>query len=158
VHGRDGVVVYDDSRLGKVARQELEIRLPRTAEVVNVRTGEAYGRTDRVKTTAVAGEAILLALVHARSTLALSGPAQAARGEHPRLALTASLPDKRIVRCHVRGADGGFIPEYSRNLLVEGGPASFVVPTALDDAAGRYAIQCTDLLGGGSAETRVELR
>jgi len=158
VHGRDGVVIYDDSRLGRVARQEIEIRLPRTAEVVNVRTGEGYGKTDRVKTTAVAGEAILLALVPARATLALSGPAKATRGEHPRFALTASLPGKRIVRCHVRGADGGFIPEYSRNMLVEGGPASFVVPTALDDATGFYGIRCTDLLGGGSAEARVELR
>jgi hypothetical protein len=158
VHGRDGVAIHGDSRQGESAPQEIEIRLPRTVAVVNVRTGEWYGKTDRVKTTALAGEAIVLALVPARATLALSGPAQVSRGEHPRYALTASLPDKRIVRCQVRGANGGFIPEYSRNLLMEGGPAAFVVPTALDDATGSYGIRCTDLLGGGSAEARVELR
>jgi hypothetical protein len=158
VHGRDGVVVYDDSRLGKTARQEIEVRLPRAAEVVNARTGEAYGKTDRVKATAVAGEALVLALVPARPSLELSGPATALRGEHPRFSLTASLPGPRVVRCHVHGADGGFIPEYSRNLLLNDGPASFVVPSALDDAPGVYHLKCTDLLGGGSAEAKLEMR
>jgi hypothetical protein len=158
VHGRDGVVVYDDSRLWKTARQEIEVRLPRSTEVVNVRTGEAYGKTDRVKTMAVAGEALLLALVPARSSLALTGPATAIRGEHPRFSLTASLPGKRVVRCHVRGADGAFIPEYSRNLLLDEGPVSLVIPSALDDAPGPYRIKCTDLLGGGFAEAAVDLR
>jgi Beta-galactosidase trimerisation domain/Beta-galactosidase len=158
VHGRDGVVVYGDSRLGKSARQEIEVRLPRVAEVVNVRTGETYGRTDRVKATAVAGEALVLALVPARPSLALSGPATALRGEHPRFSLTPSLPGPRLVRCHVHGAEGSFIPEYSRNLLLKDGPGSFVVPSALDDAPGAYQIKCTDLLGGASAEAKLELR
>jgi hypothetical protein len=158
VHGRDGVVVYDDSRLGKVARQEIEIRLPRVAEVANVRTGEALGRTDRVKATAVAGEALVLALAPARPTLVLRGPSTAARGDHVRFSLTLSRPDRRVVRCHVRGAEGALIPEYARNLLVEGGTASLVVPTALDDGAGRYFIRCLDLLGGASADASMELQ
>ncbi len=158
VHGRDGVVVYDDSRLGKVARQEVEVRLPRVSEVVNVRTGESLGKTDRVKARLIAGEPLVLAMVAERPTLALSGPASAQRGEHPRFALTTSRPGKRVVRCHVRGADGAFIPEYSRNLLVAEAATSFVLPSALDDALGSYLVMCTDLLGGSSAESVLELR
>jgi hypothetical protein len=158
VHGRDGVVVYDDSRLGKAARQEIEIRLPRVSEVVNVRTGEYYGKTDRVKATAVAGEALLLALTTARPSLTLSGPGTVHPGEHPRFSLAASLPGKRVVRCHVHGPDGTFIPEYAKNLLLGDGPVSLVIPSALDDAAGPYAIRCTDLVGGASAEAVLDLR
>jgi len=158
VHGRDGVVVYDDSRLGKVARQEVEVGLPRVAEVVNVRTGEGLGKTDRVKATLIAGEPLVLAMIPERAGLTLTGPAAAARGEHPRFVLTATRPGRRVVRCHVRGADGSFIPEYSRNLLVTETSASFVLPSALDDAAGSYRVKCTDLSGGSSAESVLELR
>jgi hypothetical protein len=158
VHGRDGVVVYNDSRLGKVARQEIEIRLPRVAEVVNVRTGEALGKTDRVKATVVGGEAVVLALGPERPSLALTGPSNATRGEHVRFSLTASRRDKRVVRCQVRDAESRLVPEYSRNLLVEEGAAALVVPSALDDQTGRYRIQCVDLLGGASAEASMELR
>jgi hypothetical protein len=158
VHGRDGVVVYDDSRLGKVARQDVEIRLPRVSEVVNVRTGESMGKTDRVKSSLIAGEPLLLAMVVDRPGLALVGPASAPRGAHPRFALTASRSGKRVVRCHVHGPDGGFILEYSRNLLVAEATASFVLPSALDDAVGSYQVKCTDLLGGSAAEAVLELR
>jgi hypothetical protein len=96
--------------------------------------------------------------VGARPSLSLSGPVSALRGEHPPFSLAASLPGKRIARCHVHGPDGAFVPEYSRNLLLNDGPVSFVIPTALDDAVGPYAIECRDLLGGASARAVMELR
>ncbi|HSD29441.1 MAG TPA: hypothetical protein VLL75_19215, partial [Vicinamibacteria bacterium] len=157
-HGRDGVTVYDDSRLGRVARQEVEVRLPRTAEVVNARTGESLGRADRVRASLVAGEALVLALGDARPALGLTGPGTSRRGEHPRLTVASSGGGRRLVRCHVHGPDGGFRPEYSKNLLLEGQGAEMVLASALDDAVGAYRVRCTDVVAGTSAETQVDLR
>jgi hypothetical protein len=158
VHGRDGVTIYDDSRLGRVARQEVEVRLPRMAEVVDARTGERFGRTDRVRTSVVVGEALVLALGEATPTLALAGPASAKRGEHARLSIVSPAAGRRLVRCHLRGPDGAFMPEYARNLLVDGAPGAFVVRFALDDPVGRYELRCADVTSGATAEGRLELR
>jgi hypothetical protein len=157
-HGRDGVTVYDDRHPGRVARQEVEVRLPRTAEVVNARTGESLGRTDRVRTTVVAGDALVLAVSDARPALSLAGPGSARRGEHPRLSVVSSGVGRRLVRCHVLGPDGGFRPEYSRNLLLEGRDTEMVLASALDDPAGVFRVRCRDVVAGTAAEIAVDLR
>jgi Beta-galactosidase trimerisation domain len=159
IHGRDGVRVYDDSKLGPVVEQQVEIRLPRVGDVVNVRTGEYYGHTDRVRTSVVAGNALVLSVVPSRPTVALSGPSSGARGDHVTLALRIEgSAGKRLVRCQVFGPDGAFEPLYSRNVLAQGGTGEFVLPTALDDAPGRYRVKATDVVGGGTAEAQVEMR
>ena len=93
-----------------------------------------------------------------RATLSVSGPAEAQRGEHPRIHHQRRGTGKRLVRCHVFGPDGAFLPVYARNLLVEGGRWTFVLPTALDDPPGRWRVQCHRLLSGASADAEVELR
>ena len=129
IHGRDGVRVYDDSKLGQVVEQQVEIRLPHVGDVVNVRTGEFYGHTDRVRTSVVAGDALVLSVNPSRPTVALSGPSVGARGDHVELRDSDRRgTGKRLVRCHVFGPDGAFEPLYSRNVLVEDGTASSCFP------------------------------
>jgi hypothetical protein len=159
IHGRDGVRIYDDSKLGTVVAEQVEIRLPRPGDVVNVRTGEFLGHADRLRTSIVAGDALVLAVGPARPTVALSGPPAARAGDHARFAIRLEpATPRRVLRCHVFGPDGAFLPLYSRNLLVDGESADFVLPTALDDPPGSYRLKVTDILGGGAAEAAMDLR
>jgi hypothetical protein len=158
-HGRDGVSVYDDAKLGPLVRQELEVRLPRSAEVVNVRTGAGLGRTDRVTTTLTAGDALVLAMNPGPTgSLTLAGPTEATLGTHPRFAVTSSEAGERLVRVQVLGPDGVRRPEYGRNLILRGRPMDFVLPSAVNDPPGRYRITVTDVLSGATGAKTLELR
>lgn len=156
-HGRDGVTVYDDSKLGKLVRRDLEVRLSRSGAVTNLRTGESLGQSDRVRLSVVSGDALFLAVGPPRGALAVVGPASARLGEHPRYSLASSTPGKRLVQALVFGPDGAALPDYARTLLLDG-TGNFVLPFALDDAPGHYRLRFADVLSGASAETRVELR
>jgi hypothetical protein len=155
--GRDGVTVFEDSKLGKVVGVEMVVALPRVADVTDARTGRFLGHVDRVAVSAVAGEAVVLALSPARNTLSISGPELAARGEHVSYRITSTLGGKRLLRCHVFGPDGAFLHVYARTVVAEG-PARFVLPTALSDPAGAYRIRVTDVLTGAEAERVLPLR
>ena len=157
-YGRDGVRVYDDSTLGKVVAQDLDIRLSSAAHVVNVRTGEYLGHTDRVRAPVTAGDALVLAASPERATLKVSGPSEAQRGAHPTFTIAPSGTGRHLVRCHVFGPDGAFLPVYARNLMVEGADGTFVLPTALDDPPGRWRVSATDVVSGASANAELELR
>ena len=52
----------------------------------------------------------------------------------------------------MRGPDGAFRPEYAQVTVEEGPAATFVLPSALNDAAGEYRVRVTDVLSGASAE------
>jgi hypothetical protein len=158
VHGADGVSAYLDPKEGGVVPEDVEVRLQQTGDIVNVRTGERYGRTDRVRVSVAPGDALILAASPLRATLRVEGPHAARRGDHIRLAIASSAAGKHLLRCHVYGPDGRFLPEYARNLLVSGTDTTFVVPTALDDPVGSYRVKITDILGGASADAALELR
>ncbi|MFI5184400.1 MAG: beta-galactosidase trimerization domain-containing protein, partial [Vicinamibacteria bacterium] len=159
LHGRDGVRSYDDSKLGNVVAQEVEIGLPRAASLVNVRTGEYLGSTDRWRTSLIAGDAMFVAMGQVRPAISLSGPPSAKRGDHVRFEIRLTPPSaKRLVRCHVYGPDGLLRPEYARNLLADGPVVTFVLPTALDDEPGAYRLKVADVVGGDAAESVVDLR
>jgi len=158
LEGRDGVTTYRDANLGDMAKQDVVIRLPKKAYVTNVRTGERLGYTDEVKTSVVIGGTLVLGLAPADNTVVLKGPAAAKLGEHPRFALASSRPAKALVRCHVFGPDGKFVPEYEKNVVLDGGKGTFVLPSALSDAAGAYTLKVTDVLTGSTAEAKITLR
>jgi hypothetical protein len=155
--GRDGVTVFEDPEGGRVAREKVDVTLPRAARVTNARTGEDLGETGRLRTTLTAGEALVLSLGPPRPSLRLEGPAQARRGEAPVFNAVASSAGRRILRWLVHGPDGGFLPEYAQVTVAEGALAALVLPSALNDLAGEYRVSVTDVLGGASAETRLHL-
>jgi len=158
LEGRDGVTIYDDSQLGRVQRQQITIRLPRKYWVTDVRTGERLGYTDTVETSIVVGGALVLGLSEVENELELSGPASAALGDQPEFTIKLARPGKAIVRCHLFGPDGAFLPSYARNVLIDNGAGTVVLPSALNDAAGQYTLKVTDVMTGAGATATLLLR
>jgi hypothetical protein len=154
--GRDGVTVYEGAE-GRVVRHEVDVTLPRAAHVTNARTGEPLGETARLRTTLTAGDALVLALGPERTPLRLEGPTEAKRGTAPAFTVTGSSATRRLLRWHVRGPDGALRPEYARVTVEEGPSATFTLPSALNDPAGEYRLQVTDVLTGAAAETALRL-
>lgn len=155
--GRDGVTVYEDAALGRVVRHEVDVALPRAAHVTNARTGEDLGETQRLHTTLVAGDALVLTLGPERTALRLEGPPSAKRGEAVAFTAEAPAAARRLLRWHVTGPDGAFRPEYAQVTLEDGRQAAFTLPSALNDAPGAYRVRVADVLSGASAETSVRL-
>jgi hypothetical protein len=155
--GADGVTAYGDEAR-TLAPREVVVHLPRVAHVTNARTGEALGRTDTVRTAIAPGDALVLALGDGPGVLRLEGPSAARLGEHTAFTLTKADRGRHLVRCHVLGLDGAFLPQYAKNVILEGGSGRFVLPSALNDATGEYRVRVTDVLDGSSAETRIVLK
>jgi hypothetical protein len=155
--GTDGVTAYGDEAKA-LAPREVVVHLPRAAQVTNARTGESLGTTDTLRTAIVPGAALVLALGNGPRVLRLDGPATARLGEHAAFTLKTSDQARHLLRCHVLSPDGALLPEYAKNVIVEGGSARFVLPSALNDPAGEYRIQATDVLDGSKAEARIRLR
>jgi hypothetical protein len=156
LYGRDGVTVYEDSRLGRVAKQEVTLRLPALGTVTNVRTGAALGRSDTIRTTLTPGDALVLAIGDGPTGLTASGPARARRGERVAVALASAGKGPHLVRCHVYDPQGAFRPEYAQVVrLDEAG--TFVLPLALNDPAGRYRLEAADVLTGATARREIEV-
>ncbi len=156
-HGVDGVAVYDRAT-GEGEMEQVEISLPHEGDVVDVSSGKPLGRTNRIRASVAPGTALVLAINPRRETITIEGPTTAARGEHPRFVVSGSGSGKHLVRCHVQGPDGQDLPLYARNLLREEAAATFVLPTALDDAAGAYGLECADVASGASARVWVDLK
>jgi hypothetical protein len=154
---RDGVTVFESAGEGHVVRREVEVALPRAGRVTNARTGEALGETGRLRAALTAGDALVLTVGPAPPELRLAGPARARRGTAPVFTATASAPGPRLLRWHVHGPDGVFLPEYARTEVELGPSASFVLPSALDDPAGEYRVGVIDVLAGASAEATLRL-
>jgi hypothetical protein len=155
--GVDGVTAFEKT-VGPESRQdELTLRLPRAANVTNVRTGEALGLSGTLRAKLAPGDALVLALGASRGQLTLEGAAKARRGEHVAFTLRVSASGRRLVRCHVFDPENRFLPEYARNVLAEGGGGRFVLPTARNDAPGRYLVRAQDVTSGAAAEASLAL-
>ena len=158
LEGRDGVTIYHDEKLGDIARQQITVRLPKRYHVTNARTGEQLGETDTVNTEITVGGALVLGLSERDTHIELSGPGSAKRGEHPQFTIRSSAPGRGLVRCHFFGPDGLFLELYARNVLVNNGAGSVVLPSALNDPAGEYTLKVTDVITGASAEAKILLK
>ena len=158
VVGRDGVTVYNDAGLGRVARQEMTVRLPRKAYVTDVRTGKRFGFTDAVRTSVVVGDALVLGLSPAEGSVTLSGPPSAALGAHVRFGINVAAAGRHLVRCHFFAPDGSMLEAYAKNVVAEDGRAAVVLPSALNDPAGVYTLRVTDVVTGATAEAKLELK
>ena len=158
VVGQDGVTLYDDANLGQVAKQQITIKLPRKVYVADVRSGKQFGYTDVIQSAALFGDAVVLGLSPVENKITWRGPATATRGDHVSFFLRSSQGGRRLVRCHVFAPDGSLLDIYAGNLLMNDGKATFVLPSALNDAAGAYTIRATDVVTGATAETKIVLK
>ena len=155
--GRDGVTVYNDAALGQIASQAITIKLPQKYYVTDVRSGKSLGHTDLIRSSVVVGDGVLFGLNPAENKLALTGVTEAALGDHVAFKLSSTSPGPRfsLIRCHVFGPDGVMLPVYAQNLLASGSTTNFVLPSALNDAAGVYTVKATDVVTGATAETKI---
>ena len=158
VVGKDGVTVYNDANLGQVAKQDLTIKLPRKYFVADVRTGKQLGQTDVIHASTLIGDALILGLSPVQNKIKVEGPATAQRGQSVKLPLTSETTGRILIRCHVFGPDGTFIPIYSRNILLDKDRSTFVIPFALNETPGKYTVRATDVVTGASSETTIELK
>jgi hypothetical protein len=158
VVGQDGVTTYNDASLGQVAKQDVTIKLPRKAFVVDVRSGKQFGSTDVVHTSILIGDALVLALAPEANKLQFEGPVSARTGEHVSFDLISTTRDASLVRCHVYAPDGSRLPIYANNVLLRNGRGTFVLPFALNDATGKYIIRATDVVTGAVVEKAIELK
>ncbi len=156
--GQDGVTIYNDAALGKVARQEITIKLPRKLYVTDVRSGNRLGYTDVVHSSVLVGDAVVLGLSSTENTITLRGPAAASLGEHPAFTIASSRPGRTLIRCHVFAPDGSMLPAYASNVLLDNATRGFVLPSALNDPPGTYTIRATDVLTGATSETKIILK
>ncbi len=156
--GQDGVRTYTDAGLGKVARQEITIKLPGKLYVTDARDGKRLGRTDVIRSSVIVGDAAVFGLSPTENKLTLGGPAAASLGDHPVLTITSSTPGRRLVRCHVFAPDGSLLPAYSSNVLMGGATATVTLPSALNDAAGTYTLRATDVVTGATTEAKITLK
>jgi Beta-galactosidase trimerisation domain len=156
--GQDGVTIYNDTALGKVARQEITIKLPRKLYVTDVRSGRRLGYTDVVHSSVLVGDAVVLALNSNENTITLRGPAVASLGEHVGFTIAVSRPGRSLISCHVFAPDGSMLPAYASNMLLDHATRSFVLPSALNDPSGTYTIRATDVVTGATGETKIILK
>jgi hypothetical protein len=54
--------------------------------------------------------------------------------------------------------DGSPLPVYARNVLMNNGSSTFILPAALNDPSGRYTVRATDVVTGATVETKINLR
>ena len=66
-------------------------------------------------------------------------------------------PDLHAFRLQLRAPDGAALPAYNTVVLAPGGRADIVLPLALNQSAGRYTLSVTDVLGGASGKTQLEV-
>ncbi|MBA2705231.1 MAG: beta-galactosidase trimerization domain-containing protein [Blastocatellia bacterium] len=158
VIGQDGVTVYNDANLGKVARQQITIKLPRKLYVADVRSGKQLGYTDVIHSSVLIGDAVVLGLSPVQNKITLRGPGTASRGEHVLFSLVSSTPGRRLIRCQVFAPDGSLLPVYANNVLMDNGTSTFILPTALNDPSGAYTIRATDVVTGATAETKINFK
>lgn len=156
--GQDGVTTYTDAGLGQVTRQEMTIKLPRKFYVTDVRAGKKLGYTDVIHSSIIVGDAAVFGLSSAENMLMLRGPAEAPLGAHPDFAISSSTAGRHLLRCHIFAPDGSMLPAYSSNVLLDKGAAPFILPSALNDAAGVYTLRVTDVVTGATAAAKITLK
>jgi hypothetical protein len=50
------------------------------------------------------------------------------------------------------------LPVYARNVLMNNGSSTFILPSALNDPSGRYTVRATDVVTGATVEKEINLR
>jgi hypothetical protein len=157
VAGRDGVTAYNDAKSGKVAREELTIRLPERRFVTDVTANRSLGQGEAVGASITSGGALVLGLSRSADSLNLSGPVKARLGEHLSFRIQSAVRGKHLLRCQFFAPDGSFLHVYARSVLMDGVTGTVAFPSALNDMPGRYRLVITDLISGAAAESTFAL-
>lgn len=136
------------------------LSLPQPAWVRDLRRGGAAVHTDRLPVSLPADGPVLLALSPSplpSPTIALPATARAGGILDVRLGLRGATPAAaQVLHVEVRDPGGRAVARLSAN--VPTGEAGVTWPVPLpEDAAGRWVVRVSDVLGGGTADAAVEV-
>ena len=128
------------------------LTLPAEMNIVEVRSGKPYGRTNSLQLTVNPYEPVILALTSARlPELQVVSPAKAKRGDTVILGLRTDRPtpaETHVFHVECTAPDGSVAAHYSGNTLAPQGTAGYTIPLAASDASGHWTVRVTDVLSG----------
>ena len=162
---RDGGVTLL-ALLGDERAETVTLSLPAPAWVRDLRRGGTAIHADRLRLSLPADGPVLLAVSPAPlpfPTLALPAAARAGDLLAVELGLQGVSPAAvHVLHVEVRDPHGRLAAHMSANVTVDVAGTTWLLPLAMDDAAGggvagRWTVQVTDLLSGGTIEAAVEV-
>lgn len=143
---------------GSAASEPVMVTLPRSFYLYDLRQEQSLGQSDTVELTINPVAPRILALSPTPSSAPMiSGPRRIATGEIAKLRLSATTSGQRLLRIDVIDPNGRTIPHYSGNMLLTAGHDSKRLPLALNDEAGEWRIDATDILSGVTASWTMEV-
>ena len=137
--------------------EDIIVHLPRTSHLYDVREPKYLGHRDTVTLTFAACQARVLALLPYRvKDLELRGiKAEYSPGENVvcKAVIEAETgePTDHVFRVEVHNPDGQLVTCYTRNILAADGSAQYVIPLALNERTGAWAVTVTDVASKASA-------
>ncbi len=157
------VCVTSDQQYAGVKRRQVTIRLPRAAQIYDVRAQADLGRQEQFSAQLVPGDPKVYALLpDAVRGVAVSGPKRVAAGATVTFQLAVDLggakpAGRHCLRVELAGPDGKTRPHYSRNVLLDKLQGEVPIDLALVDPAGRWQVRVTDVAShcSAAAEFRV---
>jgi hypothetical protein len=137
------------------------VRLPRKAQVYDMRRGVYLGHTDRLD-TALGFEAHLYALLpYPVKAIRIEGPSAAKPGETSEFAVSVEAdggkPGLHVFRVEVLGPAEESLRYHAATLRAEGGRVRWTIPWALNEQPGRYTLVAKDAASGVSCRESVEV-
>jgi hypothetical protein len=146
--------------------QPVTIRLPKAAEVYDVRVGKCLGRASEFLAELVPGDPKVFALLpYAVGSVTVTGPKTVAGGATATFQVAidvAGAPGdkaagRHCLRVELLGPDGKVVQHYSRNVLLDKLKGKLSVDLALNDRPGKWQLRATDVASrrGAVADFRV---
>ena len=130
--------------------RKVRYRFPREGLVFDLVDGKGYGKVSSVE--AGWGQGV----VHAFVVLDEPTGVGIASVEGAKVSFDCGSAVDTVLRVTVRRPDGSAADCYSKNVLARGGKASYELPFALSDPAGKWRVTATNVLSGEAASCTVE--
>ena len=150
----DEIIKYEEN----LEVQNINIMLPEKYYVYDVRKGKEMGFTDKIKTSITDGDAVVIGLSPEKNTINISGPGEISPGVQPEFIVSSELERPQVIRCHLFGPEGEYIPAYSQNIILKKGKGKVIFPLTLSDIEGEYKIEISDVITGASEETSFRIK
>jgi len=158
-------------RLGKIGYHVVRAEVPDEYEFVTETPGHVYdmrqrryaGRTNRIEVSVDPSFPALVAVCpyKIQAVVAQADRAAVERGQSIRIAAkvqASTPPDVHALNFRVYGPDGKERRHYGTTLFGENGAATLTIPTALNEAKGKWTVKVSDLASGIAGETGFEIK
>ncbi len=145
------VCLLPDSSFPGEQRRPVRIELPRRAFVYDVRAKQALGQTEIVETTLAPGQPQIYALLpYDVRNITVKPAAEVAAGADLVVDVTLDLAPsqhcaRHCIRIELAGPDGRTLRHYAENVITSKPAVCTTIPLAVNDPAGRWTIQATDV-------------